>query len=95
MSRCHIAALSLLALAACAGKSLKPLDDPSGRVPDQAMLLERASFELSCPAEQLTARDLGNETTAGITGCGKKAVYKYLGVNGWVADTVSAGPASP
>ena len=86
---------ALIALAACAGKSKTALDDPSGAVPDQAALLTRASFELSCSADQLTAQLLGNETTAGVTGCGKRAVYKHLGVNGWAADTVSIGPATP
>jgi hypothetical protein len=51
--------------------------------------LKQASFDMSCPPDQLNVEDLGSATwTIGVSGCGKKAVYKYF--NGaWVNNTGS------
>ncbi len=51
--------------------------------------IKQASFELSCPADQLQVEDLGSATwTVGVHGCGKQAVYKYF--NGaWINNTGS------
>jgi hypothetical protein len=46
----------------------------------------RASFDLSCPAEQLSGQCLDARCrTAGITGCNRKATYVYVqgGQSGW------------
>ena len=54
----------------------------------------RASFDLSCPAEELEltvlstegARKLANQI--GVTGCGRKAVYVYFSSSDtWIADS--------
>ena len=46
---------------------------------DERAIRERASFDLSCPAEQLELRVLdvsGNfARQVGVTGCGQQAVY--------------------
>ena len=49
--------------------------------------LERASFDLDCPKEQLNVVTLGKHTMqVGVTGCGKRAVY--VGTNrGWVLNS--------
>jgi hypothetical protein len=53
----------------------------------------RASFDLSCPAEELELRVLSTEgarkvaNQIGVTGCGKKAVYVYFSSSDtWIAD---------
>ena len=60
--------------------------------------IKQASFDMGCPVEQLQVVDLGGGTwTVGVTGCGKKAVYKQIpgksGQNGaggvWVNNTSS------
>lgn len=43
-----------------------------------ADLAARAQFELDCPADQLTYKKLGTVLSIGVTGCGKKAVYKLV-----------------
>ena len=54
----------------------------------------RASFDLSCPEDELElsvlsttgARKLANQI--GVTGCGKKAVYVYFSsTDSWIADS--------
>ena len=37
-------------------------------------LKTRAAYEMSCPEDDLTLTELGDDTT-GVTGCGKKQVY--------------------
>jgi len=51
--------------------------------------LPRASFELSCPKEQLTVTEL-SYTEMGVDGCGKKVVFVYVRGQGWVNNTASA-----
>lgn len=52
--------------------------------------LKRASYELSCPQEQLTATEI-NSQTIGVEGCGKKVIYKLVQTSAssgmdWVRD---------
>jgi hypothetical protein len=39
--------------------------------------LDRASFEMSCPKDQMKATSI-DKTTIGVEGCGKKGVYLML-----------------
>ena len=60
-------------------------------------LRTRAGFDLSCKDLEITAlhRNLQYPeivTTAGITGCGKKATYLLTNTHGWVQNT-DATPA--
>ena len=57
---------------------------------------ERLSFELSCPEADIDIKIL-TPTTYGVTGCGKKLVYKYVSTPGTVgifADTSSTDSPS-
>src|SRR4051812_45766144 len=47
--------------------------------------IKRAAYELGCPEPQLQLMDLGGGTI-GVSGCGKKAVYKWA-TTGWVNNT--------
>ena len=65
-----------------------------------AVVTNRASFELSCPAEQLKPRILNAQsrggwvTSIGITGCDHRLVY-VLTSTGWVLNSDSgAAPAA-
>jgi len=49
-------------------------------------LRERVIFELSCPDEQIDIRIL-SPSLYGVTGCGKKIIYKYVPGVGAVVDT--------
>ena len=40
-------------------------------------LIQRATFEMACPAEQLWMQPLGSWTTRGVEGCGRRMVYTY------------------
>jgi hypothetical protein len=57
-----------------------------GRTVD--LLEERAPFDLSCSAEQLTYQDL-SAATVGVDGCGRRASYKWVSGAGWVMDSAS------
>ena len=48
--------------------------------------IKQASFELGCPASDLQLTEL-NVNTVGVSGCGKKAVYKSVTGAGWVNNT--------
>jgi hypothetical protein len=55
---------------------------------------ERLTFELSCPDADIDIKIL-TPITYGVTGCGKKVVYKYVSTPGTVgifADTSSTDP---
>jgi len=57
---------------------------------------ERLTFELSCPDADIDIKIL-TPTTYGVTGCGKKVVYKYISTPGTVgifADTSSTDSAA-
>ena len=57
--------------------------------------IKQASFEMDCPAEQLQVVDLGQQTlSVGVTGCGKKAGYKWVYGTGWVNNTLSPAASS-
>jgi hypothetical protein len=45
--------------------------------------MRQATFELECPEKDLVMQSLGAKTV-GVTGCGKKAVYKSVYGVGWV-----------
>lgn len=45
--------------------------------------MREASFELGCPEKDLMIQSL-SQNTVGVTGCGKKAVYKAVVGAGWV-----------
>ncbi len=45
--------------------------------------IKRAAYEMECPESQLTTTDLG-DSSMGVSGCGKKAVYKWAYGAGWV-----------
>jgi hypothetical protein len=51
----------------------------------------RATFDLGCPAEELTYKDLGQ--FIGVAGCGKQATYKATEI-GWVMNYAD-GAAPP
>ena len=57
--------------------------------------LTRAAYELDCPEGQLIVTDLGGEAM-GVSGCGRRAVYKYVfNGGGWVNNSASdESPAS-
>lgn len=42
-------------------------------------LQTRAAFELDCPKEKLSIEPLDNWSVKGVSGCGKKVVYVYIG----------------
>lgn len=48
----------------------------------QTAVRSRATFDLSCPAEQLKLTPLSSEAmeraTYGVSGCGKKATYVFV-----------------
>ncbi len=50
--------------------------------------IRRAAYELECPESQLILTDLG-DSTVGVAGCGKKAIYKYAFGAGWVNNSAS------
>jgi hypothetical protein len=50
--------------------------------------MKRAAFELGCSENQLQFRELG-ESTVGVEGCGKKAVYVWATGAGWVNNSAS------
>ena len=57
----------------------------------------RASFDLSCPAEQFTGQCLDTHcTTAGIKGCGRQATYLFIRRTGqWMMNTSGGSGSSP
>jgi hypothetical protein len=58
-------------------------------------LRERAAFEFSCPDADISVKILST-SLYGVTGCGKKVMYKYVPYVGIVADTAQkTGDASP
>lgn len=58
-------------------------------------LRERVIFELSCPDEQIDVRIL-SPSLYGVTGCGRKVMYKYVPGVGVVANTAQeASPDAP
>ena len=54
-------------------------------------LIRRTSFDLDCPAEQLTYKDLGYGSV-GVLGCGVRATYRLVSGVGWILDSQSADP---
>ena len=56
-------------------------------------LRERATFELSCPDEQIDLKVL-SPSLFGVTGCGHKVMYKYVTNVGIVVDTAQSETVS-
>lgn len=52
-------------------------------------LLKKAAFDLDCPESKLRDQTLSGYFTIGVSGCGKKASYKYIDTLGWVTNTIS------
>lgn len=65
----------------------------------EATEMKRAAFDLGCPVEQVQVTELvsgavpvtpdevakgGNGTVIGVSGCGRRATYKYVQSAGWV-----------
>jgi hypothetical protein len=60
-----------------------------GRVVD--VLEKRAPHDLDCPPEQLTYKDLSG-ATVGVSGCDRRASYKWISGAGWVMDSAAQAP---
>jgi len=60
---------------------------------EKDQLLSRAAFDFSCPEEQLKVTKLGNRTTAGVEGCGKRATYVNDNDH-WIMNSPSVEPGS-
>jgi hypothetical protein len=91
-------ALAVLGLgAACVAQTRHHV---SREAKQQALLEERAAFDLQCPQPQLRTQELGNEQTKGVAGCGRRAVYLYdYGhdawlMNGTIEPEQTAGPGA-
>jgi hypothetical protein len=50
--------------------------------------LDRASFELSCPREELTVTKISSNTM-GVSGCGQKGVYLLTNDGKWILNSSS------
>ena len=89
--------LGALVLAGCSGYFLA-----SSKQGFEANEMNRAAFDLDCPAEQLVVSELtagstpitpeevsegGHGTVVGVTGCGRKASYKYVKQDGWMSQS--------
>ena len=55
-------------------------------VTQQDALMDQAAFQMSCSRENLTVAKVA-DNTAGIEGCDKKALYKFVYPTGWVMNT--------
>ena len=67
-------------LAACSsqsGRNRAAWHDPTPDEEHLDQLVERASFDLDCPADQLETSALGDADTQGAKGCGRRATYVY------------------
>jgi hypothetical protein len=59
-------------------------------------LVKQAPFDLNCPVEQLTFKNVTNSTSGvGVIGCGKRASYKYVDPVGWILNVVSQDQPAP
>lgn len=58
-----------------------------------APVVQRAPFDLDCPAEQLTYKNLGSYVI-GVTGCGRRATYKAVYGVGWVMNSAAENNSS-
>jgi hypothetical protein len=56
-------------------------------------LHSQASFDLNCPEDKLTFRELGQETSQAVEGCGKRARYVMTPNGDWVMNTLDGQPA--
>jgi hypothetical protein len=97
-------AAGVFVLNACSGYFLA-----SSKEGFEASQLPRAAFDLDCPVAQIVFVELasgsvpitpdevakgGHGTVIGVSGCGRKATYKYLEGDGWMAQTTSQKSAA-
>jgi hypothetical protein len=102
MTVLSIAALFSLLATACGGYFLA-----SSKQGFEATEKKRAAFDLDCPVDQVQVIELvagaipvtpdevakgGDGTVIGVSGCGKRATYKYVQEVGWVAQNASGEP---
>jgi hypothetical protein len=91
--------LSLL-VTACGGYFLA-----SSKAGFEATEKQRAAFDLGCPIDQVQVTEIasgvtpatpdeagkgGDGTVIGVSGCGRRATYKYVQSAGWVAQTTAS-----
>jgi hypothetical protein len=65
-------------------------DDLARRRASIARIVRATSYELQCPEKQLQITDLSDKT-AGVDGCGHRAIYVY---NGDAGEWLLNGPIS-
>jgi hypothetical protein len=88
-------ALLAVALSACSYQPTPTSDTLHGWPSIYKDLTKRTEYDLGCPLAEQTFKDLG-AGTVGVSGCGKKATYKYVENVGWVMDSASGGaPGEP
>jgi hypothetical protein len=56
-------------------------------------LVDRAPFDLNCPPEQMTYKQMGSSNSVGVIGCGNRATYQLIPGAGWIMNTTSDGAA--
>ena len=94
MNGAHLALAisSVLTLSSCAGLSLYGSKSQFEQYTKDS-LVRRAGFDLSCSADQLTTRPLGQHSdgydTVGVEGCGKKTAYILRGGE-WIKNAATA-----
>jgi hypothetical protein len=87
----HILILAVVVASACAPTLSQYTHQPVVTAQEDD-LRERAGYELTCDADKLEVTALtGSEHvgpwSAGVSGCGKKAVYQFVAGAGWIANT--------
>lgn len=58
-------------------------------------LSKRASFDLDCPASQLTFHELSDPSEQGVTGCDQRVTYIMVPYTGWVLNSVEHPATKP
>jgi hypothetical protein len=82
----------IVAVAGCGAYQRKTMEDDF-----QKNGIPKASFDMNCAVDQLTATALTDDAMSfGVRGCGKQARYQYAQGAGWVLDAASVSePATP
>jgi len=85
--------VALLALTACWQAQVQVSRSADLEFSDPATGgIKQAAFDLGCTTDQMQVVDLGSQMpwsgTIGVSGCGKKATYKYVQGAGWVNNTL-------
>lgn len=58
-------------------------------------LSKRASFDLDCPASELTFHELSDPSEQGVTGCDQRVTYIMVPYTGWVLNSVDHPATKP